>query len=152
MTNEILTGAVATVLASIPAAASLAEMESFAARWGVPMLLVVLVVLYGIGSARRREARDNKREDRLLVGLDSNADAIRGLRKSVDRSAAATLAVTDADPNRINDVLRRLTAGDSECAECPLASMSQSDVPAFLERLGKCRENHSECYIYDASG
>ncbi|MBT7099705.1 hypothetical protein HN937_20185 [Candidatus Poribacteria bacterium] len=158
--NPIVTvaEAAAVLLATLPVALSGSQMESFAARWGVPMLLVFLIVAYGIGAAKRREARearrerdrearDEQRELRMLGGFEKQAEATGRLERAVDRQTSAVLATTTADPDRIDDLVQRLTASDRFCGTCVLADVSGAERLALVSRIRACREHHGECVV-----
>jgi hypothetical protein len=143
----IIADVAAIIIASLPAAITFTQMEDFASRWGVPMLLVVLVMLYGLGAARRREKRDEAREQRLMGGFDLLSGVTQRLERSVTRQTAVMLATTEVSEERIESLVARLTAQDQSCGICVLKGYPAHERDQVAERAAYCQQHYPSCAV-----
>lgn len=86
----------------------LVPLAPFFDRWGVPMVLVAVILLANILAQARREKRDAAREERLMAGFERQEAALQELRDAVTQQTAVLLATSDAPEERVNTLAARL--------------------------------------------
>lgn len=138
--------------------------------WVAALVIVAFLVLLGLVAlvlrsllkAQRRqeeslrtadaERRDLEasREKRLVEGLMGLAKLQGETRDAVTRQTALLLATDRADPSRVDEILRQLTAADRLCAVCPLLDLPERERAVVVERAAWCSRNYATCLVNKA--
>jgi len=88
MHNALVAAYVPVVVAAAGAVEDVSQLAPVFDRWGVPMVLVAVIVLANLAAQARREKRDAAREERLMAGFERQEAATRELRDAVVEQTA----------------------------------------------------------------